>query len=116
MASTFVFRIVSSSDCKPHFTPVSKAIYSEGMMLRRLIVFILLTALAACSRGKQYEMRGQVLGVNQEKAEVLVDHEAIEGWMPAMTMSYTVSDPALLSGLQPGDLITVESARRRTFA
>jgi protein SCO1/2 len=76
------------------------------MILRRLIVLILLTALAACSRGKQYEMRGQVLGVNQEKAEVLVDHEAIEGWMPAMTMSYTVSDPALLSGLQPGDLIT----------
>jgi hypothetical protein len=27
------------------------------MVLRRLIVFILLTALAACSRGKQYEMR-----------------------------------------------------------
>ncbi len=72
----------------------------------------LIAALAtagACSRApeaRQYEVRGQILGVDAERREVLVDHEDIPGFMPAMTMPYKVSDAALLEGKQPGDLIT----------
>jgi protein SCO1/2 len=58
------------------------------------------------SEPRRYEVRGQILGVDAERREVLLDHEDIEGFMPAMTMTYKVSDPALLEGKTPGDLIT----------
>ena len=68
-----------------------------------------LLAAVACNRApesRRYEVRGQILGIDPERQEVLVDHEDIPGFMPAMTMSYKVQDPALLQGKQPGDLIT----------
>ena len=63
----------------------------------------------ACGRApevRQYEVRGQILRIDRDRSEVLVDHEDIKGFMPAMTMPYTVNDPALLDGKSPGDLIT----------
>ena len=35
-----------------------------------------------------------------------MDHEEIEGFMPAMTMPYQVQDGGLLEGSNPGDLVT----------
>ena len=65
---------------------------------------------AACSRAapeaREFEVRGQILSVDPARSEVLVDHEDIPGFMPAMVMPYKVSDAALLDGKQPGDLIT----------
>ena len=55
---------------------------------------------------KSYELRGQILVVKPETKEVLVKHEDIKGFMPAMTMPYTVSDPAILKDRVAGDLIT----------
>ena len=54
---------------------------------------MVLTALtaAACSRTpepKEYEVKGQILRVDPVRQKVLVDHEDIEGFMPAMTMPY----------------------------
>jgi protein SCO1/2 len=66
-------------------------------------------AASACSRGpepRRYEVRGQILGVDPARQEVLMKHEDIEGFMPAMTMPYKVQDPAMLQGTQPGDLVT----------
>jgi protein SCO1/2 len=63
----------------------------------------------ACSRGaepKQYELRGQVLGLKPESSEVLIKHEDIKGFMPGMTMPFKVGDPKLLGGIEPGDLVT----------
>lgn len=70
---------------------------------------LVLGAVAACSRApelKQYELKGQILAVRPESKEVVVRHEDIKGFMPAMTMPYSVQDPALLEGKAPGDLIT----------
>jgi protein SCO1/2 len=75
----------------------------------RLILLAALAGAAACSRApeaRQYQVRGQILGVDPARQEVLVDHEDIPGFMPAMTMTYRVEDPALLEGKTPGDLIT----------
>ena len=72
-----------------------------------VIVVALLTG--SCRRApepRQYEVRGQILGVDRDRREVLVDHEDIKGFMPAMTMPYKVNDPALLDGKKPGDLVT----------
>ena len=63
---------------------------------------------AACSSPKQYEMRGQILGINRDKMEILVKHEEIEGLMPAMTMPWKVKAAGMLDNLGPGDLITSE--------
>ncbi len=71
---------------------------------------------AACGTGnpkglpppetRTYELQGQVLAVRPETNEILVKHDDIKGFMPAMTMPYKVKDPALLKERAPGDLIT----------
>ena len=73
------------------------------------IVLMVATAAAACSRApepKRYEVRGQILSFDPQRNEVVVDHEDIEGFMPAMVMPYKVQDPALLEGKKPGDMVT----------
>ena len=67
-----------------------------------------LVAAASCSSAKTYEMRGQILGVNRDKLEILVKHEDIPGLMPAMTMPGKVQNANMLDTLGPGDLITSE--------
>ena len=74
----------------------------------RVLIVTALTA-AACSRApesRQYDVRGQIVAIDRERKEVLVDHEDIKGFMPAMTMPYAVRDEALLEGKAPGDLVT----------
>ena len=83
--------------------------------MSRLLGAVLLITLAAtsCSRSpepRRYEVRGQILGIDPERQEVLVDHEDIEGFMPAMVMPYKVQDAGLLEGKEPGDLITATLA------
>jgi protein SCO1/2 len=53
-------------------------------------------------------MRGQILGVNRDKMEILVKHEEIQGLMPAMTMPWKVKTANMLDNLGAGDLITSE--------
>ncbi|MGE0392151.1 MAG: SCO family protein [Vicinamibacterales bacterium] len=72
---------------------------------------LLLASLAAgaCSKpapAKRYELTGQILGLRPEARELMVKHDDIKGFMPAMTMPYKVSDLSLLEGKAPGDLIT----------
>jgi protein SCO1 len=72
-------------------------------------VLIVAVAVTACSRTaptKQYQLTGQILEVKPDSNEVLVKHENIPGFMPAMTMPYKVEDAKVLAGKQPGDLIT----------
>jgi protein SCO1/2 len=78
--------------------------------MSRLGGIIALAALAAaCSRGpapRNYELKGQVLGVQRDTREILIKHEDIVGFMPGMTMPFKVQDAKLMEGLQPGDLVT----------
>ena len=72
-------------------------------------IVLLLVTVVACSRtsppARQYELTGQIIAVNPERQEVLVKHDDIKGFMPAMTMPYKVQDKSLLTGKEPGDLI-----------
>jgi protein SCO1/2 len=73
------------------------------------IVALVAALAAACSRtppAKEYQLTGQILAIKPERQEVLVKHDDIKGFMPAMTMPYKVKDPSLLQDKQPGDLIT----------
>jgi protein SCO1/2 len=78
-------------------------------MVRAFGIVLAAVIVASCSRGpqpKEYEVRGQVLGVKPEAQEVLLKHEDIKGFMPGMTMPFKVRDAKLLNGIQPGDLVT----------
>jgi protein SCO1/2 len=61
--------------------------------------------LPACSRARQYELRGQVLAVDRARQELTIRHEDIRGFMPGMTMPFKVRDPRILDGQEPGDLV-----------
>jgi protein SCO1 len=75
----------------------------------RLLIAGFVLVAVACSREPDpstYQLTGQILVVKPETSEVLVKHEDIPGFMPAMTMPYVVNDTALLKDRAPGDLIT----------
>lgn len=57
---------------------------------------------------KIYHVRGKVVSTDVPHAIVMLDHEAIPGFMEAMTMPYQVKDPNVLADLHPGDVITAD--------
>ncbi len=57
---------------------------------------------------KVYKLRGKVVSTNAATGEVTLNHEAIPGFMEAMTMPYKLKDPSILSELHPGDVITAD--------
>ena len=78
--------------------------------MRPDIVFSLCLALAAaaCSKPaneRSFTLQGQVLSIDAPRKIVVVKHEDIKDFMPAMTMPYEARDARLLDGLVPGDLI-----------
>jgi protein SCO1/2 len=65
-------------------------------------------AVSACSRTpeqRSFVLQGQVQSLAPERKSVVIKHEEIKGFMPAMTMPYEVRDEKLLADLKPGDLI-----------
>jgi protein SCO1 len=92
-------------------------------VIRRLIASTLCAAvvLAGCHGGskpdlqssaassyKIYKVRGKVVSTNTASEEVTLDHEAIPGFMEAMTMPYKLKDANILSELHSGDVITAD--------
>jgi protein SCO1 len=57
---------------------------------------------------KVYKLRGKVVRTDAAKGEVTLNHEAIVGFMEAMTMPYKLKDASILSELHPGDVITAD--------
>lgn len=60
---------------------------------------------SAASSTKRYPIRGTVVRVDAQNAQVTLQHDAIPGLMEAMTMPYPVDDRSALSELHPGDKI-----------
>ena len=77
-----------------------------------LFALILFAALAgfACRAPapapRTFELKGQILAIDQARQEITVSHADIPGFMPAMTMPYKVRDANLLKGRTPGELIS----------
>jgi protein SCO1/2 len=80
--------------------------------MRGLGVPVAAAVLMACCGGtpetpaREYQLQGQILAVRPERNEVVIMHEDIKGFMPGMTMPFTVKDGALLQGKERGDLVT----------
>lgn len=77
-----------------------------------LLLPLALPLLGACDRRDpsigRHAAHGVVEDVDRENAQVLIEHEDIEGLMPAMTMNFAVPDPALLARLERGQVIDFE--------
>ena len=93
-------------------------VWQMGFSRRRVHVLVILVALsftyASCRRAaepeRRYQLKGQILGIGAPRQDgrrdVSVKHEDIPGFMPAMTMAYSVKQASALDGYAPGDLIT----------
>ena len=57
---------------------------------------------------QRYDLKGTVVAIDKPGRKLTVDHEAIPGFMSAMTMPYPVKDEHLLDNLSPGDHITAK--------
>jgi protein SCO1/2 len=63
---------------------------------------------SSAQSAKVYKLRGVVVRTNPSTSEVTLNHQAIPGFMDAMTMPYKLKDPNLLSELHPGDVLTAD--------
>jgi protein SCO1/2 len=55
---------------------------------------------------KNFEVKGVVIEVKPKEKSIEIKHEAIPGYMPAMTMPFDVKDVKELSGLKAGDRVS----------
>ena len=57
---------------------------------------------------KTFHMRGKIMATDEPGGHITVAHQAIPGYMEAMTMSYKVAEPGTISELHAGDIITAD--------
>ncbi|WP_263385221.1 SCO family protein [Granulicella arctica] len=80
------------------------------------VLVMLLVVMAGCRQSgnssgaakdypvKTFPVRGTVVAT--DATHVTLDHEAVPGFMGAMTMAYKLKDPSVVSELHPGDRIS----------
>ena len=73
-------------------------------------LLVLAITLFGCSKpaaapAKQYQLHGQITGLDAEGHVATIKHDAIPGFMGAMTMGYQVKDQNEFSKLKAGDTI-----------
>lgn len=81
-----------------------------------LIIFAALLAAAcqtrqtapASSDAKRYRLKGKVVSVDKEKKKAKIDHEAIPGFMEAMTMDFPIKEDWVWENLAPGAEVRAE--------
>ena len=82
-----------------------------GRLLRRAVIGLLAGLLATSvtlaqePARKEYTLRGEVRRVYVDAGRVTVRHEAVDGWMNAMTMTFAVDNVEIVKTLKQGDNI-----------
>ncbi len=80
---------------------------TRQLRFRSLVLLALLAPLIGCrGRAPEYPVRGQITAIAPDRSYVTLSHGDIPGFMPAMTMAYSVEPKASIGSLTPGDLIT----------
>jgi len=60
----------------------------------------------SCRNEKRFELNGKVVAVDRNKSQVTISHGEVKGYMPAMTMPFTVLSEADLQILEPDDQVS----------
>jgi protein SCO1/2 len=63
---------------------------------------------AADAQPRVFQARGVVQELDPDGKTVVIQHEAVPGYMPAMTMPFVDRNPSELAGLRHGDSITFQ--------
>ena len=74
-----------------------------------LVTFVF-ALLLGCSKpaAHHYPLHGRIISVDKLGHQLIIDHDAIPGFMEAMTMPYSVADNAMLEQVGPGDEIRAD--------
>jgi len=86
----------------------TKCIGGKSAKCRSTILFLLLCLLPAGCRDvprDKYDLKGKVVSVNRDRGQVTLEHEAIPGYMGAMTMPFNVREEWALEALLPGQSV-----------
>ncbi len=79
-------------------------------LLCTLTVLVIVGSASSCARNtaneKRFDLKGKVVVVEADKQLVTISHEDIKGYMPGMTMPFSLPSEADLQFLKPGDEIT----------
>ncbi len=62
----------------------------------------------ASSEAKRYPLKGKVVSVDKEKKKAKIEHEAIPGFMEAMTMDFPIKEDWVWENLAPGAEVRAE--------
>jgi Cu/Ag efflux protein CusF len=84
-----------------------------GGFRRALLLLLLPGALAAAAR--VHQGHGVLLELREGGKVLLIRHQAIPGFMPAMTMTFAVADPKLAKGLKPGQEVGFTLTKHGNF-
>jgi protein SCO1/2 len=83
----------------------TKGAKTKKALMCFLCLFV--AVMSSCrSNEKRFELKGKIVAVEPEKHQVTVSHEDIKGYMPGMTMPFTVRDRIDLKELAPNDTLT----------
>ena len=75
-------------------------------LLCLLCLFVVIVSGCRRSNERRFELKGKIVAVEPLKHQVTVSHEDIKGYMPGMTMPFTVRDQIDLNELGPNDTLT----------
>jgi protein SCO1/2 len=85
--------------------------------MKRLILFFVILTVFSCwepeaapaagqAAAKSYDARGIVRQISDDRRKATIQHEAIPGYMSAMTMEFNVKNTNEIVGISPSDEIT----------
>ncbi|HYP02164.1 MAG TPA: copper-binding protein, partial [Pyrinomonadaceae bacterium] len=77
-----------------------------------ILILLVGTFLCGCApsppdpnRGQRYELKGKIVSFDKAQQQVIVQHEAVPGFMEAMTMPFTLREDSAFEVMRAGDLI-----------
>ena len=73
-----------------------------------LLLLVIFSGASSCrnSKAQRYELKGKVVAVQPDKHLVTISHEEVKGFMPGMTMPFTVPKDQDMQILAPDDMVT----------
>ena len=82
------------------------------VLIATILGLLLSTASAQQAGKKEYAFKGKVCEkIDADAKKITVFNEKVDGWMGAMSMSYSVDKPDVLSKLKVGDQIVPRSTK-----
>src|ERR1051326_8928208 len=84
----------------------TKGAKTRKSLLWFLCLFVAIWPGCRHSNEKHYDFKGKVVAVDPDKHLVTISHEDIKGYMPGMTMPFTVPNDSDLQIIAPDDEIT----------